>query len=424
LPSYLTKGVAESIVRNVQAEKVFVANIVHDHDIPNRTVHDLLESLKYYLSRKDEYPLSSNQAIGRLFVQIPDQTRLNATRKSGSDYIPFNFDSVSLPPTSITAIDWEEEPGRHSGGRIVDELLYIAQQLVNVRLQPYRHKVSIIVPVLNERRTLPQVLSSLQQLDLGPLQLNKEIIVVDGGSDDGSLEYLQSTRFINLYRLPEGQRGRGAAIRFGMEKAQGNVIVTFPADNEYDSRDILNVVAPIVAGKSEFQLVFGNRPIKWQDLDATLRKIHGTDPVGRVISKYGGLLTSLACLIFYKRFISDPFTNLKAIDAGLLRRLNLQSRGVDLETEIVATALMAGQYILEVPVAYQPRPRSAGKKTTFGDGVQALYRLVRCLWHPHEWKQGRRFAYPLAIWSSVVTLFYFMQFRPYLSAALRIIGIK
>ena len=109
-----------------------------------------------------------------------------------------------------------------------------------------------------------------------------------------------------------------------------------------------------------------------------MQLIYGKNFIKRLISKYGGLLTSLTCLFLYKRYIGDPFTSLKAIDANLLREIKLTSNDLDLETELIAKARLAGQYILEVPVSYRPRMHKAGKKVTTLSGIGALYRLVTC----------------------------------------------
>lgn len=374
LPSYLTKGVFEALESNPNSEKVFVANITHDHDIPNRSVNHLLQSLCYCMGRKGASKVELQQVVSKLFVQSPDPTRLNF--KNDTAYLPFDPTTVALPTNAVAAIDWEEGAGFHSGGRIVDELIRIAQQLVEVRLQPYRHMLSVVVPVLNEIQTIEEVLDQLHLLDLSSMEVSKEIIVVDGGSDDGTLEKLRSYPFIQLHKLSNGMHGRGAAIRLGMEKAHGNVIVVFPSDNEYDTRDIARVAAPIIS--NDFQLVLGSRLIRCDDLDATLKKIYGNNFILKSISKLGGLVTSLTCLLLFNRYIGDPFTTIKAIDANLMKQLNLTSNGMDLETELIAKARLAKQYILEVPVSYHPRKKSDGKKVTTASGLMALYRLVKC----------------------------------------------
>lgn len=374
LPSYMTLGLAEAILNNAKSEKVFVANICYDHDIQSLSAHDLLQSLCFYMSRKTEVDLELSGVVSRLFVQAHDATRLNS--KKDLNYLAFNYKKIPLPLSAITAINWEEDDGRHSGGRIVDELLHVTQRLVDVHIKPYRHMISIIVPVLNEVNTLDRVLKDLQSLNFGQLEVSKEILVVDGGSVDGSLERLRLEPLIHLHQLADGQWGRGAAIRLGMQKAHGNVIVIFPADHEYDSNDIIKVAAPIMT--NNFQLVLGSRIIRCDDINETLRLIYGKNIIKRIVSKYGGLLTSLTCLFLYKRYIGDPFTILKAIDANLLRQINLTSDGLDLETEIIAKARLSGQYILEVPVFYRPRIYSAGKKVTTSSGILALYRLIKC----------------------------------------------
>lgn len=374
LPSYLTRGVFEALLSNPNSEKVFVANINHDHDIPNRSVNHLLQSLCYCMGRKGELEVELNQVVSKLFVQSPDPTRINL--KNDTAYLSFDPSTVALPINAVAAIDWEESSGRHSGGRIVDELIRIAQQLVEVRLQPYRHMLSIVVPVLNEVQTIDEVLNQLHSLNLSSIEVNKEIIVVDGGSVDGTLDKLRSHSFIQLHKLSKGTYGRGAAIRLGMEKAHGNVIVIFPSDNEYDPKDIVRVATPIIS--NDFQLVLGSRLIRCDDLDATLEKIYGKNILLKNVSKLGGIVTSLLCLLLFKRYIGDPFTTIKAIDANLMRQLNLNSNGMDLETEIIAKARLAKQYILEVPVSYRPRKKSDGKKVTVASGLIALYRLVKC----------------------------------------------
>ena len=419
LPSYLTRGIGEAILTNSKAEKVFVGNIAYDHDIPMRFVHHLLEGLQYYLARKGELQFELTSAVTRLFVQAPDRALIR--QRQDSSYLPFDVEHISLPPHAVTAIDWEDNLGHHSGGRIVDELLQVAEQLARVRLKSHRHTVSIIVPVLDEIRTLGLVLDSLHRLSLDSFQVNKEIIVVDGGSKDGSFERVQKELCVHLYQLPADKRGRGEAIRLGLSKAKGDIVVIFPADGEYSCDDIEKVIAPIIS--HQFQVVFGTRAITWEKLDSTLQQIHGHDYIGRAVSKYGGLIVSTTCLVLYQRFISDPFTTLKAMDTRLAKKMYLRAKGVDLETEIIAKARQAGQYILEVPVSYKPRRRSEGKKTGVRDGIFALYRLIRCRFRPQTWQDSNPVNIVFAVWSAVVLLCYFKQFLPYVKPMLHILGL-
>lgn len=377
LPSYLTKGVSEAIANNTRAVKIFVSNIQHDHDIPNASVEDLVDGLLFYMNSKGVMVRDKNSYITNLFVQSENSSKLNSENLS-QKYLPINSEYREI---SLSVIDWEDARGKHSGGRIVDEVLKIAKQLIDVRLQPFRHKVSIVVPVLNEISTLDLVLEELKSLDLACLGMGKELIFVDGGSTDGSLERLYSEEFIELYSVPPGDSGRGAAIRCGIKNAKGNVIVVFPADHEYSVGDIVKVASPIIS--NDFQFVLGSRLIRCDDIGDTLKLIYGDKYIRRTVSWAGGILLSLSSLILYKRYVGDPLTSLKAIDADHLNRMELSCNGIDLETELIAKSRRLGQYILEVPVDYNPRRFISGKKSGIILGLGALYALFkfRC-WIP------------------------------------------
>lgn len=370
-PSYLTDGVAEAIIANDKAEKIFVANIRHDHDIQNQTVRSLLNSFLLNMSRKGKVDADIEQLITNLFVQDPDRADMN--RDDAGDYIPFESGSVDLDPQTVKALDWEEKIGAHSGGQIVDEMLGIVQRLVDVKVEPYRHKISIVLPALNEASTVQKVLRSVGQLDFSHLKVSKEIILVDGGSTDGTLELAMGEKYVRVYSL-EGRKGRGEALKFGLSRARGNVVVFFPADDEYEVEDITAVVEPIV--RNQFSVVIGSRAIKCLNLNQRIRHIYSNQRLVFILSKYGGILLSIASLLLYSRYVSDPFSTLKAFDSTLLKSLELKSSGVDLETEIIAKVSKREEFILEVPVQYRPRRRSEGKKTTVLQGLKALTALL------------------------------------------------
>jgi len=366
-PSYLTRGVVEAIVGNEGAAKPFVANIVYDHDIEKLSVDRLLDSFVHNMSRKGEVPVALANLVTRLFVQ----EHAGPLNRGTAQYVA--YDRTTLQGrTHVTELDFESSGGRHVGGTIVDEILSVVQQAVDIRLEPYRHMVSIIVPALDEIRTIDQVLAELTRLDFSAQKMSKEIIVIDGGSSDGTLEAARTFDAVRVYSSPAA--GRGAALRHGIDKARGNVIVFFPSDGEYEVGDIPAVAAPVIA--NDYNLVFGSRSIKWVlDVDDQLAHIYPTE-LGRRLSKYGGRALSVLSLVLYNRFVSDPFSTLKAFDRAFLRGLELEADGVELEAEIIAKAGKKQEFILEVPVAYRPRSKAEGKKTTAKDGVATLARLV------------------------------------------------
>jgi 2-phospho-L-lactate transferase/gluconeogenesis factor (CofD/UPF0052 family) len=374
LPSYVTRELCETIVGNIKAEKIFISNIAYDHDILNLTVSNLLDSLEKYICRKGSIEIDPSTIISRIFVQGVDLIRVN--QNNSAEYLKFdlshNFRFGGIP---ITAINWEDESGKHSGGRIVDELLKLARNMIDERLAPYRYKVSIIVPILNEINTIDKVLHDLQSLDMSIMGLSKEIIFIDGGSTDGSFERLKNEDFIRLYQTQSSNLGRGAAIRIGLNNAQGNIIVIFPSDNEYLVTDIYKIIKPIL--QEDIQIVLGSRLIRCDDINSTLKYIYGKNHLRRFISRLGNLLISMSFLVLYRRYIGDPFTTFKAIDADLIGKMSLISDGVSLDTELIAKSRILGQYILELPVSYFPRQFQKGKKTTVIEGLSALLSTVK-----------------------------------------------
>jgi 2-phospho-L-lactate transferase/gluconeogenesis factor (CofD/UPF0052 family) len=368
LPSYLTSGLAETIAGNKSADKLFICNIRRDHDLPREDAMEVLAKFYRAMSRDGELDLGWRDTTTHFFFQ-----QRSEEQDDQAQYIPFNPQMFRFPEETLRLRDWESADGRHSGGSVLEELHQLVQRRLDIVLQPSRRLVSIIVPVYNEAATLEAALRDLVSLPLSG-GLSKEIIVVDGGSTDGSCTIAASVPGIRALRMDKN-RGRGAAMRRGLEVAQGDTVVFFPADREYQTSDIERVVTAVL--RNEFQAVFGTRNVKCTDLSARLSHIYGNAHGLYLMSKYGGMLLSMATLLCYNRYVSDPLTCLMAFDSRLLRSLNLRSDGLDIQTEIVAKLCKAQHYILELPVDYQPRTRAKGKKTTPMDGFRALVPLLR-----------------------------------------------
>jgi glycosyltransferase involved in cell wall biosynthesis len=236
-----------------------------------------------------------------------------------------------------------------------------------------------VVPVLDEERTISGVIGALKTFDASQFDVEKEIIVVDGGSSDASLQIARSHK-VRVYQTKPGE-GRGSAIRLGFARARGNVLVVFPADGEYDVRDIAGLVQPIL--RNHFKAVIGSRSIKCLNLETRIQYIYGDSRLLYLMSKYGGMTLSVLCLLLYNRYITDTLSTLKAYDRGLIETLGLTAGGVDLECEIIAKTSRRQEFILEVPVSFTPRTKAEGKKTTFRDGLSAIRALFR-----YRGKQG------------------------------------
>ncbi len=373
-PSYITRGVAEAIVHNQTADKILISNIRRDFDMQEEDAGDLARKFLAALNRKGEVAIHWKDAVTHSFFQNQDRQQQTGQHHGVASYIPFDAATFSFPLESVMLRDWEDQEGRHAGGFVLDELQQIVQSRIDIALQPFRHLISIVVPALNEERTVEETLKRLMALDFRMFELGKEIIFVDGGSTDRTFDIARSVRNVKAYRL-DLPKGRGAALRTGVEKARGDIIVFFPADLEYQEKDIYPVVLSIA--RSNFSAVFGTRAVKCTDLSGRLKNIYGKARGLYLVSKYGGMLLSTATLFLYNRYVTDTLTSVKGFDARLLRSLNLQSDGMNLDTEIVAKLCRRGHYILEIPVEYKARTKVEGKKSTPMDGLRALFALIR-----------------------------------------------
>jgi len=369
LPSYLTSGVAEAITANFKADKVFIANIRRDVDIQQEDANKLTQKFLRAMSRNKEVSLESTQVVTHFFFQQKN----NDEATHGPSYVPFDESAFEFPLTAVTARDWEAQEGKHAGGYVMQELSRIVQTRLGAALQSSPDMVSIVVPALNEEKTVAETLRRLTAMDFHTFDLGREIIFVDGGSTDKSYEIARNTPGVRAYRLPKKQ-GRGAALRFGIEKAHGDLIVFFPADLEYLEADLYNVVFSMV--RNGFKAVFGTRAVKCTNLGAQLKTVYDGRYLPYMVSKYGGILLSTTTLLLYNRYVTDTLTSIKGFDAKFLRSLDLKSNGMDLDSEIVAKVCRRREYILEVPVEYTARTKSQGKKSSTLQGLKALWALL------------------------------------------------
>lgn len=374
-PSYLTSGVAEAIQANTKAEKVFIGNIARDFDIMGEDATTLVKAFLWYMGRKIEGAFPAQDLVTRFFFQKPP-----ADASGEVPYIPFDANAFDQPLDKVVWIDLEGEKGKHLGSKTVSELLQVIEGALEKKVAHVTQKVSIIIPALNEERTIKRVLRDLRNLSFAQWKLDKEIIVVDGGSTDETYAIAQNEENIKAYQVT-GKPGRGKAYRLGIERAKGDIIVFFPSDGEYTVEDIKRIVAPLVS--QEFSAVYGSRAFRTQDLSGTLQRIYGNKGFLYFVSKYGGISLSILTLLLYQRFISDPFTSIKGFNARVFRGLHFVRQGVDFDMELLIKLIKTEHVILEVPVNYEARTLQEGKKITVLDGIQSLLTLFQFVfWKP------------------------------------------
>jgi glycosyltransferase involved in cell wall biosynthesis len=224
-------------------------------------------------------------------------------------------------------------------------------------------KVSIIVPVYNEFRTFAQVLARIRQAPL-PDGCSREIIVIDDGSTDGTGQILRehADAGIVIAQHAGSNRGKGVAIRAGIELASGDVVLIQDGDLEYDPNDYARLLEPILRGQAG--IVYGSR---FRGHPA------GMAWTNRVANR---LLTAAANLLYGAR-ITDEATAYKAFRMPILRGLRLECRRFEFCPEVTAKVRRLGHRICEVPISYNARGIAEGKKIRARDGFEALWTLVK-----------------------------------------------
>jgi glycosyltransferase involved in cell wall biosynthesis len=229
--------------------------------------------------------------------------------------------------------------------------------------EPDRLKLSILIPVYNERATILEILDRVQEAPLPKVIDEKEIIAVDDGSTDGTRELLSQVEQQGVSVLyHEHNQGKGAAIRTALARATGDIIIIQDADLEYDPRDYAQLVQPIVEGRAK--VVYGSRFL-------------GPRMAMMFWHMLGNSALTLMTNILYDAILSDMETGYKAFRADVIKAIPLHSRRFDFEPEVTAKVLKRGHRIFEVPISYYGREYREGKKISWKDGVVAVWTLFK-----------------------------------------------
>lgn len=252
--------------------------------------------------------------------------------------------------------------------------------------------VSVVIPVYNERATIEEILLRVQAVDV-----EKELVIVDDGSTDGTREFLaelvsRSAANPGLMTLPASQRpcatanirvffqdfnqGKGAALRRGFLEARGEIITIQDADLEYDPQDLRGLIQPIIHGDAD--VVYGSR-----FLGGPHRVLFFWHYVGnKFLTTFSNAFTDLN--------LSDVWTCYKAFRREVLEQLDLREKRFGFEQEITCKIAKSGWRVYEVPISYHGRTYGEGKKITWKDGVRGLWCILRYAAGGQEAKAGRR----------------------------------
>ena len=218
-------------------------------------------------------------------------------------------------------------------------------------------KLSVIIPVFDEKSTILDIIRLVQSVDL-----DLEIIVVDDGSIDGTRELLQTSTLPGVQKVfHDSNQGKGAAIRTGVAHATGDYVVIQDADLEYDPNEFPLLLQPLLDGRAD--VVYGSR-------------FRGRLERMSLVQWLGNRFLTAVTNVLYGVVLTDMETCYKVVPTSLIKSLDLRSRGFEFEPEITAKLLRRKSRIVEVPITYVARDASEGKKIDWRHGIPALRALI------------------------------------------------
>jgi len=219
--------------------------------------------------------------------------------------------------------------------------------------------LSVVIPIYNEKNTVQKLVHAVQAVPL-----KKEIVIVDDGSTDGTRELIRQ-KFSGLDGFKvifhETNQGKGAAVRTGIRAAGGDAVIIQDADLEYDPMDYLPLVQAL--DKNGANVIYGSRFL-------SKRKV--TSLWHRAVNLFLTWLTN----VLYASRLTDMETCYKLFNAVTIKKIDLESRGFEIEVEMTAKILKSGEKIIEVPISYKGRSFHEGKKIGWKDGIKAVGTLI------------------------------------------------
>ncbi len=220
-------------------------------------------------------------------------------------------------------------------------------------------KISILVPVYNEKDSLIEILKKIETVEFG---LEKEIIIIDDCSTDGTKELYKNLKHKVL--MHQRNLGKGAALRTGLREAKGDIIIIQDADLEYNPEDYKPLVEMII--KDIADVVYGSRLADNRNHKNFL-----------FLSFLANITLSWLTRLLYGTFITDMETCYKAFRSSVIKDISIKSNRFDFEPEITAKILKKDIRFIEHPISYNARKTNEGKKITWRDGIQAIFTLFK-----------------------------------------------
>ena len=229
-------------------------------------------------------------------------------------------------------------------------------------------KLSILIPAYNEKNTICEIIKRVQEVKI---PLEKEIIIVDDGSTDGTREIINKTilsRYDNIKYYEHSRNiGKGGAIRTALKHHTGDIVVVQDSDLEYDPNDYAALIKPLMYGESK--VVFGSRYL--------YEKLYGRLRSARPLFRFGGFFITYVFNLIYQSKLTDEPTCYKLFDSDVINGIKLDCKRFEFCPEVTGKIIRLGYKIKEIPIKYEPRSFEEGKKIGIKDGIEAVYVMLK-----------------------------------------------
>ena len=229
--------------------------------------------------------------------------------------------------------------------------------------------ISIVIPAYNEEQFIGELLKKINLIDTESLGIEKQIIVINDCSVDNTSDIVKSFKEVILLEH-EQNAGKGRAVRTGLDAATGDYIIIQDADLEYDPKDYLPMLEPLLADEAD--VIYGSRYMKYPGAGMVKNLLTGKHPAQTWMAYLGGQSLSFVARLFIPMFITDTVTAYKLFKAPILKNMTLETTGFETDHEISCKVLAQGLRIKEVPISYFPRTVEEGKKIGLSDWFCAI----------------------------------------------------
>ncbi len=231
-------------------------------------------------------------------------------------------------------------------------------------------KLSVLIPVYNEVHTLKKIINKVEAVDLGSTE--KEIILIDDHSTDGSRELIRSLKGDYIKIFQDENKGKGAALKRGVEIATGNFIIFQDADLEYDPEDYKVLIEPVIQRQAD--IVYGSR------FETQRFVLFGKNKTIHPTHWFGNKLLKIVFNLLYGTKLSDAEPCYKLIRSDILKSFEIDADGFEYDIELMCKIARNGHSVIQLPIKYIPRTFEEGKKITWKDGIIAITTMLKFKW--------------------------------------------